>query len=388
MSSLVEALVSLTPEQESFRKLVRDFAEQEVAPIARSCDLAEEVPRSLLGRMADLGFFGGVVPPEWGGLGLDHVTYAVLIEEMARVDHIVAVLMSMPSGLVGAGLRKFGTPQQKERWLRPLAQGRIFGAGAVTEPGSGTDVAGLTTGYRRDGAAFVIDGTKAWISNLDLADFIVTFATRDRSAGRRGISAFVIPRDTPGLVFRPYREKLGFRSITTGEVLLDGVRVPDDCLLGEEGEGFAVAMAAVENGRLAVAARAVGVAQSCLDDSVAYARDRQVFGQPIAHYQLIQAKVADMAVGVSTARLLVHAAAGLMDRGERARVELSMAKLHASDVLQRAATEAVQIHGAYGTSGENRVARFYRDAKVFQLVEGTNEIHRLLVGEYLLGIRS
>jgi alkylation response protein AidB-like acyl-CoA dehydrogenase len=386
--TMLDDLVPLTPEQEALRKLVRDFAEHEVAPVARECDLAERVPRSLLERMAVLGFFGGLVPAEWGGLGLDHVTYAVLIEEMARVDHVVAVLMSMPSSLVGAGLRKYGTPEQKDRWLRPLAQGRLFGAGAVTEPGSGTDVAGLTTTYRRDADGFLINGTKAWISNLDLADFVVTFATRDRSAGRRGISAFVIPRDSPGLSFRPYQEKLGFRAIPTGEVVLEDVRVPGDCLLGDEGQGFAVAMAAVESGRLAVASRAVGVAQSCLDDSLAYARQREVFGRAIAHYQLIQAKVTDMAVGVATARLLVHAAARLMDRGDRARVELSMAKLYASDVLQRAATDAVQIHGAYGTSGEYRVSRFYRDSKVFQLVEGTNEIHRILVGEYLLGIRT
>jgi alkylation response protein AidB-like acyl-CoA dehydrogenase len=386
--TMLDDLIPLTPEQEALRKLVRDFAEHEVAPVARECDLTEQVPRPLLERMAVLGFFGGLVPAEWGGLGLDHVTYAVLIEEMARVDHVVAVLMSMPSSLVGAGLRKYGTPEQKDRWLRPLAQGRLFGAGAVTEPGSGTDVAGLTTTYRRDADGFLINGTKAWISNLDLADFVVTFATRDRSAGRRGISAFVIPRDSPGLSFRPYREKLGFRAIPTGEVVLEDVRVPGDCLLGDEGQGFAVAMAAVESGRLAVASRAVGVAQSCLDDSLAYARQREVFGRAIAHYQLIQAKVTDMAVGVATARLLVHAAARLMDRGDRARVELSMAKLYASDVLQRAATDAVQIHGAYGTSGEYRVSRFYRDSKVFQLVEGTNEIHRILVGEYLLGIRT
>ena len=385
---IIDDLTPLTGTQRALRDLVRDFAQKEVAPRVAEADQSEHFSAPLLAQMSELGLFGGLVPEADGGMGLDHVTYSIVLEEMAKVDHIAAVYMSMPSSLAGAGLRQFGTPEQRERWLRPLAGGKAFAAGAVTEPRSGSDVAGITTKYRRDGDEFVINGAKAWISNLDRADFIITFATHDPSLGRRGISAFVIPRETPGLELHPYANKLGFRSICTGDVFLDDVRVPADHLLGEEGQGFAVAMCSVESGRLAVASRAVGQAQAALEDTIDYARERVVFGTPIADFQLTKAKLADMAEGIVTARLLTRAAASLLDTGDRARAALSMAKQYASDVLQRVATEAVQIHGAAGTSPEHRVARIYRDAKVFQLVEGPNEVHRLLIADYLLGNRS
>jgi alkylation response protein AidB-like acyl-CoA dehydrogenase len=378
----------LSDEQRDLRHMVREFAADRVAPLVAEANEHERFPRELLTEMAGLGLFGGLVPEEYGGMGLDHLTYSVVIEEMARVDHIAAVYMSMPSSLVGAGLRLHGTEEQKKRWLVPLTRGELFGAGGVTEPRSGSDVAGISTTYRADGDSFVLSGSKAWISNLDNADFLVTFATKDKSLGRKGISAFVVPVDTPGVTLRPYKDKLGFRSISTGDVFLDEVRLPADHLLGEEGKGFAVAMASVESGRLAVASRAVGQAHTALEDTLAYAKDRVVFGQAIAEFQLTKAKLADMGTGVVTARLLTHAAARLMDAGDRARAQLSMAKQYASDVLQRAATEAVQIHGAYGTSPEYRVSRIYRDAKVFQLVEGANEIHRLMIADYLLGNRA
>jgi alkylation response protein AidB-like acyl-CoA dehydrogenase len=368
--------------------MVRDFAAKEVAPRVARANQDEQFPDDLLAKMAELGLFGGLVPEADGGMGLDHVTYSVVLEEMAKVDHIAAVYMSMPSSLAGAGLRQFGTPAQRQKWLLPLAQGQLFAAGAVTEPRSGSDVAGITTTYRRDGDEFVISGSKAWISNLDRADFIVTFATRDSSLGRAGISAFIIPRDSAGLELRPYADKLGFRSICTGDVFLDDVRVPIDHLIGDEGQGFSVAMCSVESGRLAVASRAVGQADAALTDTIDYARERVVFGTAIAEFQLTKAKLADMAEGIVTARMLTRAAGALLDTGNRARAALSMAKQYASDVLQRVATEAVQIHGAAGTSPEHRVARIYRDAKVFQLVEGANEIHRLMVADYLLGNRS
>jgi alkylation response protein AidB-like acyl-CoA dehydrogenase len=385
---ILDELTPLTDVQEALRHMVRDFAAKEVAPRVALANQEEQFPTDLLAKMAELGLFGGLVPEADGGMGLDHVTYSVVLEEMAKVDHIAAVYMSMPSSLAGAGLRQFGTPEQRQKWLRPLAQGQLFAAGAVTEPRSGSDVAGITTTYRRDGDEFVINGSKAWISNLDRADFIVTFATRDASLGRGGISAFIIPRDSAGLELRPYADKLGFRSICTGDVFLDDVRVPSDHLIGEEGQGFSVAMCSVESGRLAVASRAVGQADSALIDTIDYARERVVFGTAIAEFQLTKAKLADMAEGIVTARMLTRAAGALLDTGNRARAALSMAKQYASDVLQRVATEAVQIHGAAGTSPEHRVARIYRDAKVFQLVEGANEIHRLMVADYLLGNRS
>ena len=242
----------------------------------------------------------------------------------------------------------------------------------------------MATTYTREGDEFVIRGSKIWISNLDIASFFVTFATRDRSLRHGGVTAFLIPKDTPGLSVHPFKNKLGFRPICTGELVLDEVRVGPEALIGEEGAGFKVAMTAVEKGRLAVASRAVGAAQACLDASIRYARERVVGGSPIGQYQQIQKKISDMATEIQAARLLVENCARALDRGERARVETSMAKMFASDVFQRVATEAVQIHGAYGVSDEFPVGRGYRDAKVFQIVEGTNEIHRVVIARELL----
>lgn len=366
-------------------KLVRKFARTAVAPRVQEYDRDETMPRDLLEQMATLGFFGGTVPERFGGAGLDHVTFAQIIEEISRVDHCLGVLMSMPSALVGGGILKCGTTEQKEQWLTPLARGEIFGGAGVTEPQSGTDVAGMETSYRKDGDGFVLNGTKTWISNLDLAAFFVTFATvKPGSRDKEAISAFIVPRDAPGLSVHPFKNKLGFRPLSTGELVLDNVRIGPESLLGDEGDGFTVAMTQVERGRLAVATRAVGLAQSCLDASLRYSQQREVFGSAISNYQLIQRKLADMAVEIAAARLLVRDCAEKMDAGEEARIEASMAKMYASDVAQRAATEAVQIHGAYGTSEEFIVARAYRDAKVFQIVEGTNELHRLVIARAAL----
>lgn len=368
--------------------LAGEFARREIAPRVAEYDRAEHIPRELLDQMADLGFFGGVVPTELGGLGLDHVTFAALVEEVSKVCQIMGTLVSMPSGLVGAGIARFGTPEQQERWLRPLAEGRTFGGSAVTEPQSGSDVAGMRTTYRRAGGGFVLNGTKAWISNLDIAEFFLSFATMDRSLRHRGVSAFIIPRDTPGLSLHPYEDKLGFRPICTGEVVFDELQLGPESLVGEEGGGFEVAMTAVERGRLGVAARSVGLAQACRDDAVAYAVERNAFGQPISEFQIVQSKVTDMDVGVHTARLLVEDAARALDRGERARRLTSMAKMYASDVAFRSAADAMQIHGAYGVSPEYRIGRLFRDAKVLQIVEGSNDLHRALIGEMALGIRK
>lgn len=363
---------------------VASFASGVVSPRVAEYDREEYLPRDILDAMAELGFFGGTVPEELGGAGLDHVTFARVVEQMARVDHILAVLMAMPSALVGGGLLQYGTPEQRTQWLVPLARGEVFGGAGVTEPQSGSDVAGMQTTYERDGDGFVLRGTKTWISNLDIASFFITFATCDRSLRHGGVSAFIVPADATGVTMRPFKNKLGFRPICTGELVLDQVHLEPHALLGAEGAGFEVAMCAVERGRLSVAARAVGIAQACLDDCLDYARERIVFGQAIGNYQLIQKKIADMAVEIVAARMLVERCASAMDKGERGRTEASMAKLFASDVAQRTATEAVQIFGAYGVSDELRVGRLYRDSKVFQIVEGTNEIHRVVIARSLL----
>ncbi|NBH07443.1 acyl-CoA dehydrogenase family protein [Amycolatopsis sp. SID8362] len=368
-------------ERDAIVGLVREFVQERVAPRVAEYDAAEELPADLLQEMARMGFFGGVVPVEWGGLGLDHVTFTRIIEEVSRVDHCLGVLMSMPSALVGSGLLEFGTTEQKQQWLVPLAEGKLFGGAGVTEPRSGSDVAGTQTRYTRESGGYVLNGAKAWITNLDRASFFVTFATRDPALGRRGLSAFIVPADAPGVLKNPVHNKLGFRPLCSGDLVFDNVRLAPDAMLGAEGDGFAVAMNAVERGRLSVASRAVGLAQSCLDASVRYARDRVVFGQPITDFQMVQQKIANMAVSVQAARLLTERCAEAMQRGERARVEASMAKMYASDVAQAVATDAVQIHGAYGVSEEYPVARAYRDAKVFQIVEGANDIHRVLIAK-------
>jgi alkylation response protein AidB-like acyl-CoA dehydrogenase len=375
-------------ERSAIIQLVGDFARAEIAPLVASYDAEERMPFELFPRMGELGLFGGVISVENGGLGLDFVTYAQMIEEMSKTCQMVATLLSMPSGLVGASIERYGTDEQRERWLRPLAQGEIFGAAAVTEPGSGSDVAAMTTTYRRDGSDYVINGAKAWISNLDIASFFVTFASSDRRLAHRGITAFIIPRDTPGIGLTPYKNKLGFRPTSTGEVVLDDVRVPADAVLGEPGEGFKVAMTAVERGRLSVAARAVGVAQACLEDSTAYANERIAFSQLISSFQIVQSKVTDMKVGTTTARLLVQHCAEALQQGLRARQLTSMAKMYASDIAARSAADAVQIFGAAGVSTDHRVGRMYRDAKILQIVEGSNDLHRALIGEIELGLRS
>jgi alkylation response protein AidB-like acyl-CoA dehydrogenase len=369
-------------------EMAGDFARREIAPRVAEYDRQEKMPRDLLDKMAELGFFGGVVPVELGGLGLDHRTFAALVEEVSRVCHIMGTLVSMPSGLVGSGIARFGTDEQKERWLRPLAEGTIFGGSAVTEPQSGSDVAGMQTTYKKDGESFVLNGTKAWISNLDIAEFFLSFATMDRSMRHAGVTAFIIPRNTPGLGLHPYHDKLGFRPICTGEVVFDNLRLGPEALLGEEGHGFEVAMTAVERGRLGVAARSVGLAQACLDAAVSYAKVRIAFGHPISEFQIVQSKVTDMDVGVHTARLLVNDAADALERGERARRLTSMAKMYASDVAFRSAADAMQIHGAYGVSPEYPIGRLFRDAKVLQIVEGSNDLHRALIGEMALGLRA
>jgi len=381
-------VVGVRATTEDLKKLVDDFGRRVVAPRVAEYDRDEFIPREILDQMAELGFYGGTVSEKWGGAGLDHQTFSVLIQEISKYDHILGVLMSMPSALVGAGIEAFGTDEQRESYLAPLARGEIFGGAGVTEPQSGSDVAGMQTRYEKKNDRFIINGAKTWISNLDIASFFVTFATIDKSKRHGGISAFIVPRDTPGVSVQPFKNKLGFRPISTGDLFLDGVELGPEHLLGEEGKGFAIAMTAVERGRLAVASRAVGMAQACLDDSVTYAKERIVFGQPIAEFQMIKKKIADMAVEIVAARLLVQLCAERMDAGDRARKESSMAKMFASDVAQRAATEAVQIQGANGVSGDNRVSRMYRDSKVFQLVEGSNEIHRLLISDYEMGYRK
>ena len=376
-------------ERTALREGARDFAVHEIAPYVADYDREERFPVEIVRKTAELGWLGAVLPEQYGGAGLDWLSFAMLIEEISRTCHIVGLALSLPSGLAGAGILKHGTEEQKRKWVVPLIRGETFAGAGVTEPGGGTDVANMATTCYRDGDSYVINGAKAWISMLDVGDWFITFATLDRAKGRDGICAFVVPRDTPGLTLRPYKNKLGFRPIATGDFVLDDVRVPVENRVGEEGEGYAVAMAAVETGRLSVAARAVGLAQGCLDASAEYARERIVMGQPIGRFQLVQSMIAEMVVGVESARAFLYRLALHKDTGvERPRRDASLAKMHATDVAMSSATAAVQIHGAYGVSEEYPVGRYFRDAKVFQIIEGNNQLHRAMVAEYALGFRS
>ena len=368
---------------------VREFARREIAPHVATYDREERFPVDIVRKTAELGWLGAVVSSDYGGLDLHWLGFARLIEELSRVCHIIGLAVSLPSGLVGGGILRYGTEEQKQRWITPLVRGETFAGAGVTERASGTDVATMATRCRREGDEYVISGAKAWISMLDHADWFLTFATLDPARGRQGVCAFIVPRDTPGLSVAPYKNKLGFRPLATGDLVLDDVRVPLENRIGDEGGGYKVAMAAVETGRLSVAARAVGLAQASLDASVAYARQRRVFGNEIGRFQFVQGMITDMVVGVEGARRLLYDLARAKDAGVvRPRRDASLSKMHASDVAMMAATHAVQIHGAYGVSEEYPVARYFRDAKVFQIIEGNNQLHRGLVAEYALGYRA
>jgi len=378
----------LTPEQQDLRQLARDFAAREIAPHVADYDREERFPAEILHKAGALGLTGGIVPTEYGGAGLDHVTYAMVVEEVSRTCHVVGCAMSFPSGLVGNSILRYGSEEQRQRYLVPLAQGESFAAAGVTEARSGTDVSDMDTSCRRDGDDYVISGAKMWISFLDVAGWFLTFAHLgvDERTGRKRICAFIVDRDTPGVSVHPVKNKCGYRPMCSGELVLDDVRVPAANRVGEEGQGFEIAMNAVESGRLGVAARAVGLAQACVDSASAYARERRVFRQPIGRFQMVQEMISDMACGTEAARLLTYRLAHLKDKGVRARAAASMAKMYASDVAVQAALDAFQIHGAYGVSDEYPVQRYLRDAKVFQIVEGNNQLHKALVAEDVLGI--
>ncbi|HWP47681.1 MAG TPA: acyl-CoA dehydrogenase family protein [Candidatus Limnocylindrales bacterium] len=378
----------LTPEQQNLKQIAYDFAKKEIAPYVNQYDAEERFPMEIVKKAASLGFTGGVIPEKYGGAGLDYLSFTLIIEEIARVCQTMGAILSLPSGLAGSGILTYGTEEQKQKYLVPLARGECFAGTGVTEPHSGTDVAAMETTVVKKGDRYIINGRKAWISMLNEAAFFLTFATLDKKLKSKGICAFIVEKHWPGVSVKPEKNKVGFRPLSTGQLILEEVEVPAENLVGKEGEGFKVAMCAVENGRLGVAARAVGLTQACLDESVAYAQQRIVFDQPIGRFQLVQSMITDMVVGVESARYLTYRLAHLKDKGHaRVRREASIAKMYATDVAMHAAEYAVQIHGAYGCSSEYNVGRYFRDAKFLQIVEGQNQLHRALIAEYALGYR-
>jgi short/branched chain acyl-CoA dehydrogenase len=376
----------LTPEQEEFRKSVRAFSEDVIRPRVEEMDRAEELPMDIVKQMAELGLFGLPFPEEYGGQGADFLTLCLAIEEIARVDSSIAITLEAAVGLGANPVFHFGTEEQKQRWLVPMARGEIFGAFGLTEPGGGTDAEATKTTAKLEDGLWVINGSKAFITNSGTpitALVTITATTGKNSDGSREISGIIVPTDTAGFEVGPPYRKLGWRASDTHELAFNDVRVPEGNLLGERGRGFAQFLQILDDGRIAIAALGVGLAQGCLDESVRYANEREAFGRPIGAFQGLQFKVADMKVRVETARLAVYKAAWLKEQGRPYKAAASLAKVHATDIAVTCAREAVQIHGGYGYMEEFPVARYYRDAKVLEIGEGTNEIQRILIARDL-----
>jgi alkylation response protein AidB-like acyl-CoA dehydrogenase len=374
----------LTEEQALARRTAREFAEAEIAPVIARYDEAEEFPTDLVRKLAELGFLGALFPAEYGGAGLDYVAYVLVVEELSRVDGSVGITMWAHNSLCANHIYTFGTKAQKQKYLPPLARGEVLGSWGLTEPGSGSDAAAMKTVATEEPDAYVLTGSKAFITNASVAGTAVVMARTDPAAGARGISAFILEREMPG--FRPGRRygKLGLHASDTAELILEGVRVPKANLLGEKNRGFAELKRVLEGGRIAMAAMAVGLAQGALDQAVTYAKERQAFGRPIGEFQGLQAMLADLATEIDAARLLTLRAAYGKDQGRNVMREASMAKVFASEVGMKCATKALQIHGGYGYIREFPIERFFRDVKLCEIGEGTSEVQRMVIARSLL----
>ncbi|HWO76985.1 MAG TPA: acyl-CoA dehydrogenase [Bacillus sp. (in: firmicutes)] len=373
----------LSEEHEMIRKMVRDFAENEVAPTAAERDEEERFDREIFDKMAELGLTGIPWPEEYGGIGSDYLAYCIAVEELSRVCASTGVTLSAHTSLASWPIYKFGTEEQKQKYLKPLAQGTSIGAYGLTEPGSGSDAGGMRTTARKDGDHYILNGSKIFITNGGVADIYVVFALTDPSSKHKGTSAFIIEKDFPGFSVGKKEKKLGIRSSPTTEIIFEDCRVPAENLLGSEGEGFKIAMMTLDGGRNGIAAQAVGIAQGALDAAVGYAKQRIQFGKPIAANQGISFKLADMATNVEAARLLTYQAAWLESNGLPYGKESAMSKLFAGDTAMKVTTEAVQVFGGYGYTKDYPVERFMRDAKITQIYEGTQEIQRLVISRML-----
>ena len=372
-----------TEDQLAAQSTARAFATDEVLPKAAEIDREHRHPAELVKRMAELGFLGIAIPEQYGGPGLDHVSYVLAMEEISRACASTGVIMSVNNSLACDPIYRFGTDAQKEEWLTPLASGKLLGCFALSEPEAGSDAAAQKTTAVKDGDEWVISGTKNWITNAPVADVCVLFTMNDKAAGHKGITAFILPMKTKGVRVGQPDDKLGIRGSKSSQIFLDDVRLSNKLLLGEVGKGFGVAMSTLDGGRIGIAAQALGIARAALDDSLAYAQQRRTFGKPIAQHQAIQFKLADMATEIDAARLLTLRAAYLKDSKQPYGKEAAMAKLFASDIANKAAREAIQIFGGNGYVTEYPVERHFRDAKITEIYEGTSEIQRLVIAGYL-----
>ncbi|MFE3717184.1 acyl-CoA dehydrogenase family protein [Streptomyces cyaneofuscatus] len=380
--------LELSQEQEAVRRLAEEFVAREVTPHVVAWDRAENVDRSIVKKLGALGFLGLTVPEEYGGSGGDHLTYCLVTEELGRGDSSVRGIVSVSLGLVAKTIASWGSEEQKRQWLPRLTSGEAIGCFGLTEPGTGSDAGNLATRAVRDGGDYVINGTKMFITNGTWADVVLLFARTNDAPGHRGVSAFLVPADTPGLTRRTIHGKLGLRGQATAELVLEDVRVPATTLLGPEGKGFAVAMSALAKGRMSVAAGCVGIAQAALDAAVRYAGEREQFGKGIAGHQLVQELLSDISVDVEAARMLTWRVADLVDRGQEFATAASQAKLYASEAAVRCANNAIQVFGGYGYIDEYPVGKLLRDARVMTLYEGTSQIQKLIIGRALTGVSA
>ena len=375
----------LTDEQAAIQAMAREFAESEIRPIAMEIDRDARFPHETVKRMGELGLMGIAVPERWGGSGSDMVAYVVALEEIARVCASHAVVMSVDNSLYGYPVLAFGTDAQRERFLKPVAAGYAHGCFALTEPQAGSDARNQATLAHRDGQDYVITGRKMFITNGREATFALVFAQTDVAAARKGITAFVVEKGTPGFTVSKTEDKLGIRASDTAELVFDECRVPAAHRIGEEGQGFKIALATLDGGRIGIAAQAVGIAAGAYARSVSYARERKAFGVPIGQHQMVQWMLADMATTIDGARLLTHKAAALKDAGRPYTQAAAMAKLFAAEMAMKVTTDAVQVHGGYGFLKDYEVERAFRDAKITAIYEGTSQIQKLVIAREVLG---
>ncbi|HMD33141.1 MAG TPA: acyl-CoA dehydrogenase [Candidatus Acidoferrales bacterium] len=376
--------LELSEEQKLLQKTVREFAEAEVKPLARHLDETGEFPRETFRKAAELGLTGVAIPEEEGGAGFDHVSYAIVIEEISRACASTGTILSVQNSLFCDPLHRFGTPEQKKKFLLPFARGEKIGCYALTEPQAGSNAAALRTVAVRKGDRYVVNGTKAWITNGGAADAVIAYVNTEPAKGEKGITALLIERGTPGFKVGKEEKKLGINATACTELSFTDCEVAVENRVGNEGEGYKVALSTLDGGRIGIASQAVGIAQGAFDESLRYAQERQAFGGPIAQFQAIQFMLADMSTEIEAARLLARRAAWKQDTGARFSMEAAMAKLFASEMATRVTHKAIQIHGGNGYSREYPVERMYRDARITEIYEGTSEIQRLVISAWVL----
>ena len=369
----------LNEEQKMIQAMVKDLARETILPTAAERDKTKEFPKEIIKQMGELGLMGMSVPAEYNGAGVDTISYSLALQEIGYACASTAIIMSVHNSVSCGPIYRFGSDFLKENYLKPLAAGQKLGCFAVTEPGAGSDPAGAKSTAKKDGNSYILNGTKAWITSGKNADVVVATAYTDKVKKHRGISTFVLEKGMPGFIVGPDEDKMGQRASDCTSLIFEDCRVPAENLLGEEGEGFIIAMTALDEGRIGVASISVGLSQACLDAAVTYAQERVQFGSPLSKFQGIRWMIADMAVQIEASRLLTFNAASMKDRGEKFTREASMAKLFASETANRSAYKAIQIHGGYGYSKEYPVERYYRDARVLTIYEGTSEVQRIVV---------